>query len=95
MIGQKTFNSIIRLAAVERRVKDAVAVTDDIIKDALRSKDDKENPVCRAPKNGGFTFVSVIMTLTGTPYLQVTAGPPDESEFKKVEFTSPIKQIKK
>ncbi|MEO7394343.1 MAG: C45 family peptidase [Chitinophagaceae bacterium] len=91
----RTSNSIIRLAAVERRVKDAVTVNDDIIKDALRSKDDKDNPVCRAPKNGGFTFVSVIMTLTGTPYLQVTAGPPDESEFKKVEFTSSVEQTKK
>jgi len=81
-------NSHIRLTAVQKRVKDASSVNDIVIKEALRSKDDKDNPVCRQPKNGGFTFGSVIMTLTGSPFLQVTAGPPDESEYKKVEFTS-------
>ncbi len=81
-------NSHVRLSAVQQRVKDIPTVDDGIIKDALRSKDDKDNPVCRAPKNGGFTFVSVIMTLSGTPNLQVTAGPPDESEYKKIEFTN-------
>lgn len=87
-------NSFIRLAAVKNRVKETAAVNDVIIKEALRSKDDKDNPVCRAPKNGGFTFGSVIMTLTGTPDLQITAGPPDESEYKKVEFTSYIQKVK-
>lgn len=62
-------NSHVRLSAVQRRVKDISTVDDGIIKDALRSKDDKDNPVCRAPKNGGFTFGSVIMTLSGTPNL--------------------------
>lgn len=81
-------NSHIRLTAVQKRVKDASSVNDVIIKDALRSKDDKDNPVCRQPKNGGFTFGSVIMTLTGEPYLQVTAGPPDESDYKKITFSS-------
>ena len=79
-------NSHIRLTAVQKRVKDAASVDDILIKETLRSKDDKDNPVCRAPKNGGFTFGSVIMTLTGVPFLQVTAGPPDESEYKKIEF---------
>lgn len=87
-------NSFIRLAAVKKRVKENATVNDGIIKDVLRSKDDKDNPVCRAPKNGGFTFGSVIMTLTGTPNLQITAGPPDESEYKKVEFTSSVEKIK-
>lgn len=81
-------NSHVRLSAVQRRVKDIPTVDDGIIKDALRSKDDKDNPVCRAPKDGGFTFGSVIMTLSGTPNLQVTAGPPDESEYKKIGFTN-------
>jgi hypothetical protein len=36
---------------------------------------------------GGFTFASVIMTLTGVPYLQISSGPPDESEYKKVAFS--------
>jgi isopenicillin-N N-acyltransferase like protein len=85
-------NSHIRLTAVQKRVKDAASINDIIIKEALRSKDDQDNPVCRAPKNGGFTFVSVIMTLSGVPFLQVTAGPPDESEYKKVEFMSQRKK---
>jgi isopenicillin-N N-acyltransferase like protein len=88
VIDQDKSNSHIRLTAVQKRVKDASSVNDVIIKDALRSKDDKDNPVCRQPKNGGFTFGSVIMTLTGVPYLQITAGPPDESEYKKIGFTS-------
>ncbi len=79
-------NSYIRLAAVQNRVMASPTVNDVLIKETLRSKDDKENPVCRAPKNGGFTFASVIMTLTGTPYLQVTAGPPDASEYKRFDF---------
>ncbi len=87
-IDQDKSNSHIRLTAVQKRVKDASSVNDVIIKEALRSKDDKDNPVCRQPKNGGFTFGSVIMTLTGEPYLQVTAGPPDESDYKKITFTS-------
>jgi isopenicillin-N N-acyltransferase like protein len=81
-------NSHIRLTAVQKRVKEATSVNDIIIKETLRSKDDQDNPVCRAPKDGGFTFGSVIMTLTGVPFLQVTAGPPDESEYKKIEFLS-------
>jgi len=81
-------NSHIRLTAVQKRVKDAASVDDILIKKTLRSKDDMDNPVCRSPKNGGFTFGSVIMTLTGNPFLQVTAGPPDESEYRKIEFTA-------
>ena len=88
-------NSHIRLTAVQKRVKNATSINDIIIKEALRSKDDQDNPVCRAPKNGGFTFGSVIMTLTDVPFLQVTAGPPDESEYKKVEFLSKKKRAKK
>ena len=91
-IDQDKSNSHIRLTAVQRRVKDASGVDDILIKETLRSKDDKDNPVCRAPKNGGFTFGSVIMTLTGVPFLQVTAGPPDESEYKKIYFISKTKK---
>lgn len=85
-----TSNSYIRLAALTTRVADAEAVTDDHIKDALRSKDDAKNPVCRTidPKMNGFTFASVVMTLTGEPYLQITAGPPSESEYLKVVFSN-------
>uniref|UniRef100_UPI00359467AA hypothetical protein n=1 Tax=Aquiflexum sp. TaxID=1872584 RepID=UPI00359467AA len=85
-----TSNSYIRLAALTTRIADTDAVTDDLIKDALRSKDDANNPVCRIldPKKNGFTFASVVMTLTGEPNLQITAGPPSESEYLKVDFSN-------
>lgn len=83
-----TSNSYIRLAALTTRIADTDAVSDDLIKEALRSKDDPNNPVCRPldPKRYSFTFSSVVMTLTGEPYLQITAGPPSESEYLKVVF---------
>lgn len=82
-------NSFIRLAAVQNRVSNSQRIDDSLIKETLRSKDDINNPVCRAvsSKGGAFTFVSVIMSLTGTPHLQVTAGSPDESDYKKIYFT--------
>lgn len=82
-----TGNSTIRLKAVKDRLTASTFVDDGLLKQVLRSKDDINNPVCRVPKNGGFTFGSVIMTLSGTPYLLVTAGPPDESEYKRVDFS--------
>lgn len=81
-------NSSIRLTAVRNRIAGNVAVDDVLIKEALRSKDDPNNPVCRVPKNGGVTFGSVIMTLSGKPFLQITAGPPDESEYKRFDFSA-------
>jgi isopenicillin-N N-acyltransferase like protein len=82
-------NSFIRLSSVVKRVSDNQSIDDTLIKETLRSKDDLNNPVCRSFKSGGggFTFGSVIMTLTGQPSLQITAGSPDESEYKKLDFT--------
>ena len=81
-------NSFVRLAAVQRRVAPSGAITDDIIKATLRSRDDKKYPVCVTPNQWGMTFGSVIMTLTGKPFLQITSGPPDESEYKRVDFSN-------
>jgi predicted choloylglycine hydrolase len=83
-------NSHIRLAAVQTRVSERSNIDDTLIKETLRSKDDAKNPVCRSTSSGGgvFTFGSVIMTLSGKPYLQITAGSPDESEYKRVDFTN-------
>lgn len=82
-------NSYIRLAAVQNRIAKVAHIEDTLIKETLRSKDDTNNPVCRTfrKEEGGFTFGSVIMTLTGTPFLQITAGSPDASEYKRVDFT--------
>ncbi len=76
-------NSHFRLEAVERRMVAEGAIDDETIKDILRSKDNEQHPVCRAnqKKKSGFTFASVIMTLSDNPRLQIVAGPPDEGEY--------------
>ena len=84
-------NSFVRLAAVQSRVVPTGVISDATIMEALRSKDDEKNPVCCIPNQWGLTFGSVIMTLTGKPFLQITAGPPDESEYKRVEFSEKCK----
>lgn len=81
-------NSFVRLAAMQRRVVANGIITDNTIKEALRSKDDEKHPVCCALNQWGLTFGSVIMTLTGKPFLQITAGPPDESEYVRVGFSA-------
>ena len=83
----KNGNSYLRLAALEKRMVSNPLITDNIIMETLRSRDDAENPVCRSNNGRGFTFASVIMTLTGEPNFQVTAGPPDESEYKAYAFS--------
>lgn len=82
-------NSYLRLKAVEKRMTSNTNINDVIIKEALRSKDDKNNPVCRANNNNGygFTFASVVMTLSEEPSIQVVAGPPDESDYERFDFT--------
>jgi len=64
-------------------------IDDNYLKSLLRSKDDPSHPICRNRKKKAaiFTFASTIMKLNGTPYLLITAGPPDESDYQKVEFT--------
>ena len=82
-------NSYQRFQAVENRMTSSLAVDDSLIKETLRSKDNNENPVCRTNNDNGrgFTFASIIMTFTDKPYIQILAGPPDESEYSRVDFT--------
>lgn len=63
-------------------------VTERKIKDILRSKADRKNPVCRSftQRSGFFTFSSVVFTLTGKRSLQLTYGSPDRSEYKAYFF---------
>lgn len=78
-------NSYIRLEAVKSRVVDKENITVDEIMEVLRSKDDPANPVCRNwTPTSGFTFASTIMKLGENPELFITAGPPDESEYKNI-----------
>ncbi|MFL0353805.1 C45 family peptidase [Xanthomarina sp. GH4-25] len=83
-------NSYKRLSAVETRLANTPVINDKQIMDALRSKDDKNNPVCRTNNNNGygFTFASTIMTMSEKPYIQILAGPPDESDYIRVDFSS-------
>ncbi|TYA57327.1 C45 family autoproteolytic acyltransferase/hydolase [Formosa maritima] len=83
-------NSYLRFSAVETRLANKNEVSEEQIKEALRSKDDANNPVCRANnENGfGFTFASIIMTISENPYIEVLAGPPDESEYVRVDFSN-------
>ncbi|MEO5581268.1 MAG: C45 family peptidase, partial [Saprospiraceae bacterium] len=84
----KNGNSEIRFATLKRRAAASNDKDDSFIKTTLRSKDDLNNPVCRThlPNKGGFTFGSVIYTLSSTRSMQVTAGPPDESEYQTFSF---------
>lgn len=83
-------NSFIRFVSLENRISQTPAIYDYLIKETLRSKDDFNNPVCRTinSASNAFTFASVIMTLTGNPYMQITKGSPDETEYKKIEFST-------
>ncbi|PKV51404.1 acyl-CoA:6-aminopenicillanic acid acyl transferase [Aquimarina sp. MAR_2010_214] len=78
-----------RFRAIEKRMATRNEINKYTLIDVLRSKDDEKNPVCKTNnENGqGFTFASVIMTLSGKPYLRITPGPPDESEFIRIDFS--------
>lgn len=85
----KTFsNSHRRFVSAQTRLAAQPQIDEEILKSALRAKDDKNNPVCRTNnKDGrGFTFASVIITFTEQPSIQIIAGPPDESEYKRYSF---------
>ncbi len=84
----KNNNSEIRFANLTRRLAEPGVKNDIFIKSVLRSKDDPKNPVCRAngPGKNVFTFGSAILTLSGKPSMQVTAGPPDESDYATFSF---------
>ncbi|OZV68015.1 C45 family autoproteolytic acyltransferase/hydolase [Winogradskyella aurantia] len=84
-----TFNSLYRFKAVEKRIANRGELTESALIETLKSKDNKNNPVCRANnKNGyGFTFASVVMEMSDNPYMKLTVGPPDESEFLRFNFS--------
>lgn len=77
-------NSVVRFISLKSRLNlPAISISDSVIKNTLRSKDDLQNPVCRAYKNGNsfFTFSSVLMTFGKNPAMQLTNASPDQSEF--------------
>jgi isopenicillin-N N-acyltransferase-like protein len=77
-------NSFIRFTSLKSRLNTSESnISDDIIKQTLRSKDDVLNPICRTYKNGDpfFTFSSVVLTLGKSPSIQLTNASPDQSEY--------------
>lgn len=85
----KNVNSVDRYNALKIRLDKPIdQITSNVIKAALRSRDDKNNPVCRAynESSWAFTFSSVVYTLTGKRSVQVTYGPPNASEYKEHFF---------
>jgi isopenicillin-N N-acyltransferase like protein len=64
----------------------------EVIKETLRSKDSTSYPVCRAVKAGSevFTFGATVMTLSGSPSLEVTMGPPDANPFVRLSFSEQV-----
>ncbi|MGB5243571.1 MAG: C45 family peptidase [Lutimonas sp.] len=81
-------NSYIRFNSLVKGIKTAEDIKAETLMKVLRSKDDPNNPVCRNwNEKRGFTFASTIMTLGEDPFLLVTAGPPDESEYLQINFS--------
>ncbi len=84
-------NSVIRMASLQERLaREADVISPDLIKTVLRSKDDQYNPVCRVyrERGFGFTFSSILFTLTGKRSVQLTYGSPDQSEYEEFFFTT-------
>jgi isopenicillin-N N-acyltransferase-like protein len=82
------YNSEIRFATLKSHAAQTPDKNDLFIKTTLRSKDDPNNVVCRPhlKDKSFFTFGSVILSLSTTRSMQVTAGPPDESEYRTFSF---------
>lgn len=77
-------NSVIRFASLKSRLNlSQSGISEDVIKQTLKSKDDRKNQVCRSINNefSGFTFSSVVLTLGKSPNIQLTYGPPDQAEY--------------
>lgn len=85
----KNRNSEVRFATVAKSLNRQLSeISPDLIKTILRSKDNSYNPVCRSYREGGggFTFSSVLYTLSGRRSLQLTYGSPDQSEYVEYFF---------
>jgi len=82
-------NSQARYAALQNHLSiQPASVSEKLVKDVLRSKDDKKNPICRSftQRSGFFTFSSVVFRLSGKRSIQITYGSPDHADFKEYLF---------
>lgn len=86
--GAKT-NSQMRYHILDKRLKSGPKGSrKDQLKEILRSKDDPRFPICVTYNENAiaFTFSSVLFVLGSSPYLEVTNGSPDVSDYQKIEF---------
>jgi len=87
-----------RFASLERRIGDCSRPSSiEGIKAALSAKDDPAAPVCRDGPSGmpgdpdahiGFTFASLLFVLDAPPYIDMAAGPPSVSEYRRFDIFS-------
>ncbi len=83
-------NSEVRLNSLATHLRmPASAIDEQVVKATLRSKDSKDNPICRSLGVGdaSFSFGATLMTLSDKPFFQVTMGPPDSNKFLRLEFS--------
>jgi len=87
--GKPDGDSEVRLAAAQARIRPPVsALNVETIKATLRSRDSSVYPVCRSVRASDriSTFGATIMTLSDTPSLEVSMGPPDVNPFVLLKF---------
>ncbi len=85
----QTDNSVVRQVALrDRLTKEPTAISAELFRTTLRSKDNPYHPVCRVYREGGFgfTFSSILFTLGNKPSVQLTYGSPDQAEFVEYFF---------
>ncbi len=88
--GRGETNTVERMRSLEARLgKRPSGTILDAIKGTLRARDSAEYPVCRRFAGGmnTFTLGSVIFELSGNPAAYFTAGPPDGSEYRRLDFS--------
>lgn len=82
-------NSLTRYNSLAKRLKSTPSTEKTSwVKNILRSKDDPRFPICVSydPNSIAFTFSSVLFVLDETPYMEVTNGSPDVSDYQKIKF---------
>jgi hypothetical protein len=89
----KPSSTTVRFGALESRLAGAASADRERVEAALRSRDSAQFPVCvrksdSKDPDGSFTYGSVVMVLSKTPELWLTAGPPENQEYRRYTFAA-------
>ncbi|MEZ5009520.1 MAG: carcinine hydrolase/isopenicillin-N N-acyltransferase family protein [Chitinophagales bacterium] len=97
LISPRFDGSYFRFRVLKKQISKSSSIDDELIESVLRSKENPKHPICASYEDNpfGFTFGSTIMQLTGQPLLKITAGPPDESDYKTIGFSAQIDTLGK